>query len=110
MSKDYSMKFKQMFGDLSSDDAIEIYSYDRVSSMFYNALMNSLINSHGYTEEEAVQFCQSKAPRFALDNKIGDMINKAAKSFAKTDALTWHNNCVKWVGEKKERELAKTVV
>jgi hypothetical protein len=97
MSKDYSMKFKDAFVESAEENVVGLFSYNRVSSIFFNQLMNSLIDSHGYTENEALEFCQSKAPRLALDNKIGDMISKAAKAFAKADADMWHEDCTRWV-------------
>jgi len=85
--KDYSIKFRQLGtpkrkGFLFDDEEqLEMYSYDRVSSLFWSAFCNQLIKD-GMTEKQAFEFLQSSNTRHMLDWEE-DNIRKLARKMAK---------------------------
>lgn len=60
-----------------------MYSFNRPSHMLWNIIYNKL-RERGWTEEEAKQWLQSKGPRWALDDKLGEAIERIAIEYTDT--------------------------
>jgi hypothetical protein len=78
-----------------------MYSYDRPAWLFWNAMMNGLMDS-GYSQQAAEQWLRSKAARWMLDGDMGDKIEELAYEFAKSRAareLASIKECEKWAKE-----------
>lgn len=60
-------------GDLyghSTDPAVRMYSFSRPSRMLWQAVYDGL-RAGGCTDAQAVEWLQSKAPRWLLDDSLG---------------------------------------
>jgi hypothetical protein len=60
-----------------------MFSYDRPSYVLWGAVANAL-HDRGWSETEIKDWLQSKEPRFALDNALGDAIRALGDLFAST--------------------------
>lgn len=81
--KDYTDKLGQLFTNNKCE--VPMYSYDRVSCIYWNAFMNKLV-SMGKTEKEAFDILQSAHMRHMLDieeNLIENLAEKMATQFKK---------------------------
>lgn len=78
---DYSASFKPLY-TIDYENPIEMYSYSRPSSIFWNAFMNGLIHG-GMTEKQAVDWLLSKKARWLLDGDMADKIEELAFNYAK---------------------------
>ena len=58
-----------------------MYSYERPAYYLWNAIANGL-NKRGWTEAEIKDWLQSKLPRWALDNDLGDLITELGEQYA----------------------------
>jgi hypothetical protein len=65
--KDYSAKI----------EAADMYSYSRPAWIFWNAAMNTLIQKHGMTETQAIEWLRSKHARWMLDRSEEQIENAA---------------------------------
>ena len=77
--RDFTGSFRQMYAPVEKhrENAIPMYSYDRVSAMFWSAFMNGMMAA-GATEQQATEYLCSKSTRWALDNDLGDAVEKLA--------------------------------
>jgi len=83
---DYTDRLGQLFKD--NKCKVPMYSYDRVSSIYWNAFMNKLV-SMGKTEKESFDILQSTYMRHMLDgeeNLIEKLAEKMATQFKKVTA------------------------
>jgi hypothetical protein len=62
-----------------------MHSYDRAAYLLWNAIGGAL-NKRGWPDAKIKAYLQSKLVRVALDNELGDMIERLGKRFAKTIA------------------------
>ena len=60
-----------------------MYSFDRPSRYLWNAIAAAL-NKRGWSDAKIKAWLQSKHPRWALDNALGDRLERLGKRFAKT--------------------------
>lgn len=60
-----------------------MYSYERPGYMLWNAIYNRL-RERNWTEEQAKEWLQSKGPRWALDDKLGEAIERIGIEYADT--------------------------
>lgn len=89
-NKDFSVSF---------DDA---YSFSRVSSMYWSAFANKLIDI-GYSEAAAKQWIFSKAARWMLDANERE-VEELAKQMADKFAVSYASieKCEEWAKEEDE--------
>jgi hypothetical protein len=71
---DYTASFRPMF-ESHDKAAIPMYSFSRPAYMFWSAFMNGLI-AGGMSEKDAKDYLCSKNTRWALDNDLGDQIER----------------------------------
>ena len=57
-----------------------MYSFSRPATMLWDTIYNRL-RERGMTEQEAKEWLQSKSPRWALDDSLGDAIIKIANEY-----------------------------
>lgn len=58
-----------------------MYSFDRPSTMLWNAIATKL-HAGGWTDEQIKVWLQSKSTRWALDGTLGDRIAKLGDEYA----------------------------
>lgn len=58
-------------------------SYDRPAYLLWNAIGREL-SRQGWTEEQIIEWLQSKETRWALDGELGDAIDNLGTEFAKS--------------------------
>lgn len=75
------MKTAPTFGKLDSDADIQMYSFDRPSSILWFVITQTL-QERGWSDEEIKEWLCSKGPRWALDGSLGDMLETLGRSFA----------------------------
>lgn len=87
--KDYSITFRQIgekkpkwMQSWKDAGSVEMYSYDRISSLFWAAFCKQLIKD-GKTEAEAFELMQSSDMRHMLDGNEDLIRNCAAKMASK---------------------------
>lgn len=73
--------FTLQLGQLGQECEVPMYSFSRVSSIFWSAFLNELIAS-GMSEKKAKEEIQSKGVRWMLDSE-GEMVEDLAKEMAK---------------------------
>lgn len=59
-----------------------MYSYEGPAYLLWNAIANGL-NERGWTEKEIKTWLQSKEPRWALDQDLGDSICTLGTEYSK---------------------------
>ena len=67
---------------LAGDRAIPMYSHERPSNLLWQAVYEGLVQS-GMSHKQAVDWLQSKSPRWALDGDLGDKIEALGKEFGR---------------------------
>lgn len=85
MSDDY-YDISDKLGDLypgysGSEPEWKMYSFSRPACILWNAVANQL-HKAGWTDEKIKDWLQSKSPRWALDGKLGNAIEKLGDEFA----------------------------
>lgn len=75
------IKTAPTFGKLDSDADIEMYSFDRPSSILWGAIAQRLWE-RGWSDKEIEEWLCSKGPRWELDGSLGDMLETLGRSFA----------------------------
>jgi hypothetical protein len=68
-----------------------MYSFDRPSFLLWNAIAGAL-HKRGWSDRKIKVWLQSKHPRWALDNPLGDSLERLGKRFAKSiedDCMDW---------------------
>lgn len=79
---DCSMFIGQLY-DRSEKPAWPMYSFDRPSTILWNAIANGLYQ-RGWNDDQIKEWLQSKGPRWALDRSLGDAITALGAEYAKT--------------------------
>lgn len=82
MEHDISGRIGPLYGIVVPDAEVKMYSYERPAWQLWNAIYNGL-RLQGWSDKDAVEWLQSKSPRWALDNELGDAIEKLGLEFAK---------------------------
>ena len=76
-TRDFSASFKPLphlgTSVAAEEDALPIFSYEDPARMFWNAMMNGLMDS-GFTEQQAKDFIASKRARCMLDGDVGQRL------------------------------------
>ena len=82
--KDYTGLIGPMFGHMPQrDPEWPMYSYERPAWQLWDAVANAL-SERGWTDAQIKSWLQSKSPRYALDDRLGDAIKKLGADFAAT--------------------------
>lgn len=71
-----------------------MYSFDRPSHIVWNAIA-TVLHKRGWSDPRIKEWLQSKAPRWALDDKLGDELRTAAEIWA---------NSAEGITDKTQRE------
>lgn len=58
-----------------------MYSFGRPAYILWNAIGEAL-TAKGWTEDQIRDWLQSKSPRWALDNDLGDTLRAIGKTYA----------------------------
>ena len=74
-------------GPLESDAPWAMYSYDRPSTILWNAIAGSLYRA-GWSDEAIKDWLQSKGPRYALDGDLGELLKVIGVTFGSHIAMT----------------------
>lgn len=74
-------------GGLESDASWPMYSFDRPAMILWNSIAKELF-CNGWTDEQIREWLQSKSPRYALDDGLGEMLVKIGKYYGSHVALT----------------------
>lgn len=64
------------------DPKIPMYSYERPAYIFWQAVFEGL-QEGGMTEEQAIDWLQSKNPRWVLDGSLGAILQDLGREFGK---------------------------
>lgn len=83
------------------DDSIEIYSFNRISHLVTQTIMEQLTKNHGWTQEAAIQFIKSKAMRIGLDQSLGELLENATAEWVKKESPAWRENCYHWADQER---------
>jgi len=78
-------------GDLGSGQPVEMLSYSRVSSIFWNAFANEMEKQHGALPAESVLVMKSKCTRWMLDGMEGQ-IERCAARMVKQEGADYLNS------------------
>lgn len=78
---DISSKIGQLYSKPQSEIEWPMYSFDRAAYTLWNAIANEF-EKRGWSEQEILEWLQSKAARWALDGRLGELIEKAGVEFA----------------------------
>lgn len=65
---------------------VPMFSYSRPSAMLWQAIYEEFIR-RGATHKEVIEWLQSKAPRWALDDDLGTAIRAIGSAWAETAPL-----------------------
>ena len=83
MKHDITSRIGPLYGRIGERAAeYPMYSYERPAYLLWNAIYNQL-RAQKWTHKQAIDWLQSKNPRWSLDNTLGDMIEKIGTEFAK---------------------------
>lgn len=75
-----------LFGVVSGDTPkIPMYSYERPAYILWQGVFNGLREA-GYSEKQAIDWLQSKSPRWALDCELGEKLREIGFEFGKLAA------------------------
>ena len=72
---DISADIGPMAHHASIPTTIPMYAYARPASILWQAVFEGMIES-GKTEKQAIEWLQSKGPRYCLDGTIGDQLRE----------------------------------
>jgi len=79
-------------------ECIDMFSFDRIAHTVNQAIINTLI-ADGWTQAAAIEFIRSKAMRIGLDQTLGELLEKAAQDWLKSESYAWRADCHKWSNE-----------
>ena len=71
--RDITAEIGPMFNELQKAPALPMYSYERPAYQLWQAVFEGL-RVGGMSEEQAIEWLQSKNPRWALDGPLGTQI------------------------------------
>lgn len=74
-------------GGFGSDAPWAMHSYDRPSSILWNAIAGSLYRA-GWSDERIKSWLQSKDPRYALDSDLGELLTNLGRYYGSHVAIT----------------------
>ena len=69
--------------DINDPPEWPMYSFDTPAYILWNAIAGELYK-RGWNDEQIKDWLQSKNPRWALDQDLGDAIRKLGKTYAQT--------------------------
>lgn len=101
MTEHYFKQIPLNYSEEFNNERIEMFSYDRIANTVTGAIMESLVDQNGWTQEAAIKFMQSRAMRFGLDQTLGELLEKAAKKWVKSEAPSWKDDCHRWAEEEQ---------
>jgi hypothetical protein len=64
-----------------------MFSFERPATILWQAVYEG-IRKRGLTHEQAIEWLQSKGPRWALDGELGDKLTELGQEYAKTVDIT----------------------
>jgi hypothetical protein len=68
---------------LVTEPPYPMYSYERPAYILWQAIYEG-IRERGFTHKQAIEWLQSKGPRWALDGELGDKLRELGSEYAKT--------------------------
>lgn len=74
MARDITADIGPLYRD-GWDPKIPMYSYERPAYIFWQAVFEGLVEA-GKTEEQAIDWLQSKNPRWVLDGSLGALLSQ----------------------------------
>ena len=80
---DISADIGPMAHHASIPASIPMYSYSRPAVILWQAVFEGMIES-GKTEKQAIEWLQSKGPRFCLDGDLGEQIRAMGLALGKS--------------------------
>lgn len=80
MTRDLTDALGPMFRDGGWAPEIPMYSYERPAYILWQAIFTSMVEG-GATQEQAIEWLQSKDPRRALDGSLGDSLRSLGKAY-----------------------------
>ena len=81
MARDITADIGPLYRD-GWDPKIPMYSYERPAYIFWQAVFEGLVEA-GKTEEQAIDWLQSKGPRHMLDGPIGEVLRDIGRRVGK---------------------------
>jgi hypothetical protein len=78
---DITGRIGQMFQSDMAEPEFPMFSYSRPSSILWQAMFDGL-RAKGWSEAKALEWLQSKGPRWELDGSLGDALEELGKQWA----------------------------
>ena len=73
--RDITAEIGPMFNELQKAPALPMYSYERPAYQLWQAVFEGL-RVGGMSEEQAIDWLQSKNPRWVLDGSLGAILSQ----------------------------------